>query len=76
MIRINEIKLSLDAPQSELKGAAAKALKIKADQIKSLTVYKRSVDSRKKDNIFFSYAVDVTLGCNEENVLKRLSSNP
>lgn len=75
MIRINEIKMSLDAPLSDLKSAAAKALKIKDDRIETLTVYKRSVDSRKKDNIFFSYAVDVTLNGNEETVLKKCGSN-
>lgn len=48
MIRINEIKLSLDDDESILKSKAAKALRINEKYIKSLTIFKKSVDARKK----------------------------
>ena len=56
MIRINEIRLSLDEDESELTRKAAKALRINQKYIKSLTIYKKSVDARKKDDIHFSYS--------------------
>ena len=49
MIRINEIKLPLDAAaEQSLYPAAAKALKIDRKRIQSLEVVRKSIDSRKK----------------------------
>lgn len=48
MIRINEIKLSLDDDENLLKSRAAKILKINEKYIKSYTIFKKSVDARKK----------------------------
>lgn len=73
MLRINELKLSLDAavPQS-LYPAAAKALKIDPMQIKTLEIVRKSIDSRKKEEgVFFVYSVDVTLDRGEEALLSR-----
>ncbi|MGN0448606.1 MAG: NAD(P)/FAD-dependent oxidoreductase [Acutalibacteraceae bacterium] len=75
MIRINEIKMSLDSTKEDLFSQCKKILKIKDDQIKSLTIMRQSVDSRKKDNIFFCYTVDVDILCDEDKLLKRLNSN-
>ena len=71
MIRINELKLSLDDDESRLKILAAKALKIPESRIESLSIAKKSVDSRKKNNLHFVYSVDVTLSGNEEKVLAK-----
>ncbi len=71
MLRINEIKLPLDAPQEELKLAAAKVMKIKPEDIQELSIYRRSIDSRHKDNIQFVYAVDVITTADEQRILKR-----
>ena len=50
MIRINEIKLPLDAAaEQSLYPAAAKALKIDRKRIQSLEVVRKSIDSRKKE---------------------------
>lgn len=75
MIRINEIKLSLEAEQDELLSAAAKALKIAKRRILSLSVMRKSLDSRKKDNLFFVYSVDVTVDGDEDEILSH-SRNP
>lgn len=74
MIRINEIKLLLDENECELTKKAAKILKIKENEIKKLTIFKKSVDARKKDNIQFIYAVDVVLD-NEKQVFKKLNNS-
>ena len=55
MIRINEIKLSLDEEESLLIDKAAKTLKINKKYIDSYTIYKKSIDARKKDRLLFSY---------------------
>lgn len=75
MIRINEIKLPLEAEEEILPSLAAKALKIPASEIKSLSVFRKSLDSRKKNDIKFIYAVDVELGTDEDKVLQR-AHNP
>lgn len=75
MLRINEIKLPLDYSEQDLKKATAKALKIKSDNIKSLNIVRKSIDSRKKSDIKFIFAVDVTIDGDEESVLKKCGSN-
>ena len=75
MIRINEIKQSLDSNKEDLYSACARALKIKNEQIKALTITRQSVDSRKKDNVFFCYTVDVEVDGDEEKIIKKLNSN-
>lgn len=75
MIRINEIKLPIDHTPDDLKLAAAKMIKVKAEDIQSISVFKRSIDSRKKnENIYFVYTVDVSVGGNENKILKRCDS--
>ena len=75
MIRIHELKQSLDADKSDLFAAAAKALKIEPEQIASLHVARRSIDSRKKDDVHFRFTVDVEIRGNEAPLLRR-TSNP
>ncbi|MBQ4266815.1 MAG: hypothetical protein IJB93_01370, partial [Clostridia bacterium] len=75
MIRINEIKMSLDSNKEDLYSSCCKILKLKSEQIKSLTIMRQSVDSRKKDNVFFCYTVDVEVHGDEEKIIKRISSN-
>ena len=52
MIRINEIKLSLDEDESLLKKKASKILKINEKYITKYTIFKKSIDARKKDDCF------------------------
>lgn len=75
MIRINEIKLPLDYDESTLRREAAKQLRIDASKLESVTLTKRSVDARRKDNVMFTAAVDVTLKIDENSVLRRCRSN-
>lgn len=75
MIRINEVKQGLDNSREDLFNACKKILKIKDEQIKSITIARQSVDSRKKDNVFFCYTVDVDADVDEEKLLKRINSN-
>ena len=75
MIRINEIKLSLDDDEVLLKSKAAKILKINEKYITSLTIFKKSVDARRKDDVHFTYSVDVTISLDEEQIVAKCKSN-
>lgn len=61
MLRINQLKLPLAATTAEIKSAAAAKLRIKSEEISELIIVKRSVDARKKDNVHYSYCVDVSI---------------
>lgn len=71
MIRINQLKLPITHTYEELIQKAAKILKIKSKEIESLKIIKQSVDARKKDEICYTYAVDVKIA-KEESALHRL----
>lgn len=65
MIRIANVKLKLDDAISKnlelnnLKKAAVKKYKIKSNDINALTIFKKAVDARRKDNVHFVYTIDI-----------------
>lgn len=71
MLRINSIKLSLDESEDLLKAKASKALGIDVKSIKKLRIIKKSLDARKKDNIFYTYCVDVQTDISESKILSK-----
>lgn len=71
MIRINEIKAPLESTYEDILALAAKALRCPKRKIKTLSVVKKSLDSRKKDNLFFVYCVDVTVEGDEAELLAK-----
>ena len=76
MIRLSEIRIELDDCENKqrLFEKAQKLLRIPKSQIKSMKVSKRSIDCRKKDDIFFSFAVDVEVFGDEEELLKKVNT--
>lgn len=75
MIRINQIKLPVSHDDRALIKKAAKALRMREDQILSLSIMKQSLDARKKEELKYIYSVDVTIQGNEEAIVKR-AGNP
>ncbi|MBO4338966.1 MAG: hypothetical protein J5877_03480 [Clostridia bacterium] len=75
MIRVNDLKLPLEHNSPDIKKAAAKALKISEKRITDWSIYKMSVDSRKKPDIYISYSVDLTVEGDEEQILLKIPSN-
>jgi len=73
MLRITNIKLSLDEDENQLKNKVAKKLKIPEKSILNLRIHRKSIDARKKDDVHFVYTVDVELE-NEEKVFKKNSN--
>ncbi|HOB26032.1 MAG TPA: FAD-dependent oxidoreductase, partial [Bacilli bacterium] len=71
MIRIRNIKLSLDCNNEEnLKKEAEHILK---NKINSFTIKKRSIDAREKSNIIYVYTIDVEV--NDENKILKSNRN-
>lgn len=59
MIRITNIKLPLTYHDGMLTDTAAKALGIEKSAIACVSLFKRSVDARRKSNVHFTAALDV-----------------
>jgi uncharacterized protein len=75
MLRLTEIKLPLDHGPDALKSAVLKKLRVPARALRSLAVFKRGHDARKKSAIVFVYAVDVAVD-DEAAVLARFARDP
>ena len=71
MLRVTEIKLPLDAPAEALRDAVLARLRLEADELVDFSVFKRSLDARKKHAPMWVYVVDVALR-DEARVLERL----
>lgn len=71
MIRVNNIHLSLDYDDKSVRKAVAQQLRIEEKSIKSCKIFRRSVDARKKDSIYFLTTVDAELNINEDKVCKK-----
>ena len=73
-IRINNLSLGLDEDISILKKKASKKLRISENEIKDLKIVRESIDARKKDNIKFTYAIEINYK-DEEKLVNRLHDN-
>jgi uncharacterized protein len=69
MLRLTEVKLPLDHPESAIRDAVLKRLGIPADELRGYTVFRRAVDAR-KPAIALTYTLDVEVR-NEEALLAR-----
>lgn len=74
MIRVSGIKLTLDQDEAELRKRLLAKLKIKETDLIEYTIFKRSVDARKRENIFFVYTLDAVV-TNEEKLLKKFAKD-
>ena len=71
-LRINNITLSLDDNIDLINKKVSKKLKISEEEIKKIKIIKESLDARNKDNIKFTYAVEVDIN-NEDKVIRRIN---
>lgn len=71
MIRISDIRLSVGRPEADLVKKAAHILGLRPAEVISCTIYRRSVDARKKAATpHYSYVVDVEVK-NPREILKK-----
>ncbi len=71
MIRVNNIHIPLDYDDNTLKKAVARELRVDSKSIQSVSLFRRSIDARKKDSIVFICSIDAQLTIGEDKVLKR-----
>lgn len=73
MIRLTQIKLPADHTPEALTKKAAKLLRVSPEEIKELYIRKRSLDARKKPELFYSYTIDVSVK-KEAEILHKVKS--
>ena len=61
MLRVTGISLPLSYTEDDLRRCAADRLGVSPKAIHSLTLRKRSVDARKKNDVHFNATVDVAV---------------
>ncbi len=71
MIRITDIRLPLDAPDTELTALAAKRLGIAMSRILSIRIARKSVDARDKGDILLVHTLDVAVSGSEAAILAK-----
>ena len=75
MIKINQVKLPVKEDPKRLAEKCASLLHIRKEQISELRLLRRSIDGRKKPELYFSYTVMLRLtGANEEKLVKKLKN--
>jgi len=75
MLRITELRLPLDHEPAALRAAVRAHLGIADAALRSVTVFKRSYDARKKSAVQLVYTVDCELDTDEAGVLARLAGD-
>ncbi|MEO0539829.1 MAG: NAD(P)/FAD-dependent oxidoreductase [Cyanobacteria bacterium P01_A01_bin.105] len=75
MLRLTELKLSLDHSEADLKAAILKKLRLEASDLSGYTVFRRSYDARKRGAIALVYVLDIDTP-KEKQLLKRFKKDP
>ncbi len=75
MIRVRDLILPPRHDRNDLLYHAAKALRVKSSEIETLSIFRRSLDARKRPALRWVYTVDVTLRSGEGALLRRNRSS-
>ncbi len=59
MLRLENIKIFEDLEESEIIKKACIKYKIDYKKVKNYSIYKKSIDARNKENVFYNYTIDV-----------------
>ena len=70
MLRLTELKLPIGHGDGDIAGAILERLRIKPDDLRSYSVFRRAIDARKKSAIALTYTLDIDVK-NEAAVLAR-----
>ena len=74
MIRITQIKISIDEPVSKVKSLVLKKLRLQESDLLDYRIYKESIDARHRGEIDFIYTVDIKLK-DEARILSKKIKN-
>lgn len=69
MIRVSNIKIYEDISDEEVFNLVVKKYKILTENVREWHISKKSIDARKKDDVHYSYSVDIDIK-NEDKFLK------
>lgn len=72
MIRIQALSMPLTYTSEDLRAAAAKKLRLSPHAIRKVSIARKSVDARKKEQLHFTMHLDVAIDGNEKQVAARL----
>jgi uncharacterized protein len=72
MLRLTEVKLPLDRPETDLPDVICRRLGIPHDALRRYAVFRRGYDARKSTQIFLIYTLDVEVA-DEAEVLRRFA---
>ncbi|CAN5893308.1 NAD(P)/FAD-dependent oxidoreductase [soil metagenome] len=75
MLRLTDIQLPLDHPESAIKTAILQKLAISESELLSFSIFKRSYDARKKSAIVLIYTLDVETS-DDAQMLLRFNGTP
>lgn len=73
MLRINQLKLKPGHSERELKEKLLHTLRLKPEELLEYHIFKRSVDARKKPEVYYSYTIDFQVK-DESRILKKWKS--
>lgn len=71
MIRLNNLRLNLGYTDSDIVGVVTKELRIDNNAINNISLYRRSIDARRKNDVHYIATVDVELNCDENKALSK-----
>lgn len=74
MIRISNIRLPINYDDNTIKKKITKELRIDETTIKNFSLFRRSIDARKKNDIHFNASIDVCLKTNENKAVSKAKS--
>ena len=75
MLRITELRLPLDHPEAALRAAIVARLGIVDAQLRSIRIFKRSHDARRKTAVLLIYTVDCEVDTDEAALLARCAGD-
>lgn len=75
MLRIHELRLPIDHPAEALPAAIIRRLGIEPENLLNFSIFKRSHDARRRQELTLIYSVDCELN-NEAEVRQRLARDP
>ena len=73
MIQLSQIKLKIPHSEKQLKDKIIKLLYIRPQDLLSVKILKKSLDARKKPELFYVYTVDVEVK-KEQDLKKKLKN--
>ncbi len=74
MIRINNVKLKLGYTDDDIRKAVEKELRTDSKYIDSVTLHRRSIDARHKNDVHYIATLDVVASVNEQKLLSKAKS--